>query len=161
LIVFAVIGLILPIGLSLLAAQISRILTRTTRALDLRHTVAAFAPAFVPIGFGIWASHYLFHFLSGPLTIIPVVQEFLGRTGDWERFSGAVSPDLLGLIQMIALAGGFLCSLIVAQRVALRLYKRDGVAGLLPWAVLLLAMIAIALWIFSQPMEMRGSSLFT
>ncbi len=161
LIVFGLIGLIVPISLSLLAAQLSRMLTRTSRTLDLRHTVAAFAPAFVPIGFGIWASHYLFHFLSGPLTIIPVVQEFLGGTGDWERFSGAVSPDLLGLIQMLALAGGFLGSLIVAQRVALRLYRRDGVAGLLPWALLLLAMIAVALWIFSQPMEMRGSSLFT
>ncbi len=160
LIVFAVIGLALPVGLSLLAAQIGRRLTRTTRTLSMRHTVAAFAPAFVPLGFGIWFAHYSFHFLSGPLTIIPVVQEFLGGTGDWQHFSGAVSPDLLGLIQIVGLAGGFLCSLIVAQRVALRLYKRDGVPGLLPWALLLLAMMLTAVWLFSLPMEMRGNSLF-
>ena len=159
LLIFALIGLALPISLSLLAGQLGRLLTRTTQTRSLRHTVAAFAPAFVPMGFGIWFAHYSFHFLTGPLTIIPVVQEFLGGAGEWQRFSGAVGAEALGLIQMLGLGGGFLCSLIVAQRVALRLYRRDGVPGLLPWALLLLAMMLAAVWLFSLPMEMRGNSL--
>ncbi|MFN8447066.1 MAG: hypothetical protein U0521_00330 [Anaerolineae bacterium] len=45
---------------------------------------------------------------------------------------------MIGLIQTIALLGGFVASLFVAQRIALRLYKRESTAGLLPWALLFL-----------------------
>jgi hypothetical protein len=157
LLVFAGGSLLLPLLASLAAAWIGRMLTRTTAKFSLRDTVAAFAPAFVPVGFGIWLAHYGFHFLIAPLSIVPVMQEFLGMTGEWERFSVGVDLNLIGLLQVAALLGGFLGSLVIAQRAALRLYKKQSFAGLMPWALLLLLLMVAAYQVFSMPMEMRGT----
>jgi polyferredoxin len=168
LILFAVGNLLLPAGLTLAAGWLSRTVTNTARKYTLREIVAEFAPAFVPLGLGIWIAHYGFHFLLGAGTIIPVFQEFLldhgitlfGATANWNLAQGA-DTGLIGLVQIVALLGGFLWSLYIAQRAALRLYKRQGVIGLLPWALLFLGMTYMALQIFSLPMEMRGmESLF-
>lgn len=155
--IFGVGGLLLPFALALLAGALSRALAR--KKLSLRHTVAAFAPAFVPLGFGIWFAHYGFHFLIAPLTIIPVIQEFLGQPGDWAAFSSTADAVLIGLVQGAGLVLGFLWSLVLANRTAARLYRRDAVPGLLPWALLLLALAFAAGYVFSLPMEMRGSLL--
>jgi polyferredoxin len=166
-IVFLVGGVIAPLGLALLAASLSRALTRSGKKYDLRHTVAAFAPAFVPLGFGVWIGHYGFHFLTGALSIIPALQTFLidhriyilGTQPDW-TLVGIDDFGLIGLIQVASLVGGFGWSMMLAQRTAARLYRRDAPFGLLPWALLLLALLLATLWVFSQPMEMRGTILF-
>ncbi|HEX2907449.1 MAG TPA: hypothetical protein VHO69_11345 [Phototrophicaceae bacterium] len=155
--IFGAGGLLLPVLLTLLAAWLGRTFMR--HQLSLRETVAAFAPAFVPVGFGIWFAHYSFHFLLAPLTIIPVIQEFLGGVGDWARFSGTVDVTVISLLQLAALLGGFLVSLTLANRAALRLYRRKALAGLLPWAFVLLGLAFAAAYIFTLPMEMRGSLL--
>lgn len=77
--------------------------------------------------------------------------------GDWARFGVATDTNLISLLQVAALAGGFLWSMALAQRAALRLYGRRGMAGLLPWALLLLGLMLAALWIMGLPMEMRGT----
>jgi hypothetical protein len=157
LLIFGVGNILLPIGTALLAGTASRIFTRNGHSISLRHTVAAFAPAFVPLGAGIWFAHYSFHFLIAPLTIIPVLQEFFGQTGEWARFSVAPSAEFIGALQVIAMVGGFAWSMVIAQRASLRLYKRDGMFGLLPWALVLLLMMLAAIQIFGMPMEMRGT----
>lgn len=157
LLIFGIGGLLLPAGAALAAARLSQLLAGAARRLSLRHTVAAFAPAFVPLGFGIWTAHYSFHFLIAPLTLIPVVQEFLGLPGEWARFSVMADPTAIGLVQAAALLGGFLWSLWLAQRAAFRLYRRDALPGLLPWALLLLALMLAAGYLFTLPMEMRGT----
>lgn len=159
LLIFAVGALLLPAALTLAAARLAQALTRTTRQRSLRRTVAAFAPAFVPLGFGIWFAHYSFHFLIAPLTLIPVIQEFLGQPGDWARFGGGLDSGLIAIIQAAALLGGFVWSLSLAQNAALRLYRRRALAGLLPWALLLAALLLFALYLFSLPMEARGAAL--
>ncbi len=155
--IFGVGGLLLPAGAALLAARLGQALTRTSRRLSLRQTAAAFAPAFAPLGFGIWAAHYSFHFLVAPLTLIPVVQEFLGQPGEWARFGVMGDLTAIGLLQAALLLGGFLWSLWIAQRAAFRLYRRDALPGLLPWALLLLALMLAAGYLFTLPMEMRGT----
>jgi polyferredoxin len=158
LLIFLVGNLLLPVGVAVLVAWLSRMLTNTAKKYSLRDTVATFAPAFVPLGFGIWIAHYGFHFLIAPLTVIPVVQEFLGQTGDWARFGAALDSQWIGIIQVIALLGGFLGSMIVAQRAAMTFYgKRQGFIGMMPWALLLLILMFAAYQIFSLPMEMRGT----
>lgn len=169
LILFIIGNLLIPAALTLVVGWLSRMLTNAARKYTLREIVAEFAPAFVPLGLGIWIAHYGFHFLIGAGTIIPVFQEFLldhgitllGATANWDLAQGA-DTGLIGLVQIVALLGGFLWSLYVAQRAALRLYKRQGMMGLLPWALLFLGMMYVALQIFSLPMEMRGmESLFS
>jgi hypothetical protein len=156
LIIFGFGNIILPIIAALLIGQMTRILTGTMQKISLRNTITAFAPAFIPLGLGIWFAHYIFHFLIGPLTIIPVFQEFLGFTGDWERFSWSMSESNIGLIQVVALIGGFLWTMMIAQRTSLRLYKRQGMIGLMPWALLFLILMLSAIRVFTLPMEMRG-----
>jgi polyferredoxin len=167
LILFGVGGALMPAGLAWLAARITRALTRTVPKYNQRETVAAFAPAFVPVGFGIWIAHYGFHFLTGALAIIPVFQNFLldhririlGEP-DWS-LAGIDNFTVIGAVQVMALLGGFLWSLIIAQRTALRLYRRRATNGLLPWALIFFGMMAAAIWIFAfNEMEMRGTILF-
>jgi hypothetical protein len=156
----------LPMGLSLAAAAFARWLTRTGRRDSLRVALASFAPAFVPLGIGFWTAHYGFHFLVGFLTIIPAFQDFLIQHGvtvlgepNW-TLGGVENLELIGLFQTVALLGGFVGSLLAAQRIALRLYRRDSMLGLLPWALLFLLMLAAGMWLFNQPMEMRGTLQF-
>lgn len=155
LLIFGVGNILLPVALTLLAAVLARLLTASRHS--LRDTVAAFAPAFVPVGFGVWFAHYSFHFLIAPGTLIPVVQEFLGQPGDWATFGVALDANIISLLQVVALVGGFLWSMLLAQRTALRLYGRRSMTGFMPWALLLLALMLAALWIMGLPMEMRGT----
>lgn len=156
-IIFLVGGVLAPVGFSLFAAKISQTLAR--KQLSLRDTVATFAPAFVPLGFGIWIAHYAFHFLIAPLSFVPVLQEFLGaRQGDWATFGFQVDIMLIGLLQVIALLGSFAWSLYIAFNAANRTYgKRDSFGAFMPWALMLLVLMLAAYQIFALPMEMRGT----
>lgn len=154
---FLLMNILLPIGSALLAGYLTQLFTSTRKKFSLRDTVAAFAPAFVPIGFGIWFAHYGFHFLIAPLSIVPVIREFLGLPGLWQQYSWTMPDNIIGLIQVVAMVGGFLWSMVIAQRVALERYRRDAVPGMLPWAFLLLLMMLLSIYVFSLPMEMRGT----
>lgn len=145
---------------SFLVITLARQMTSTQQRHSLRETVAAFAPAFVPLGLGIWIAHYSFHFLIGATSIIPVSQEFFGLRANWSLAQSPLNLSFVGLVQVVALVGGFLWSMIIAQRAALRRFKRRGMIGLLPWGLLLLTMMMIAIQIFALPMEMRGTILF-
>jgi polyferredoxin len=151
-------SLLLPVIVTVIAAHLTRTLTNTARTISLRDTVATFAPAFVPLGFGIWIAHYGFHFLIAPLSVIPIMQEFLGASmGDWERFGFTVDASIIGLVQVVALLGGFLWSMVLAQRASVRVYQRQSFAGLMPWALTLLLLMLTAYQVFTLPMEMRGT----
>lgn len=160
LILFVVGNVALPFVLTMMVAWESRQLTGSRERYGQRDVVAAFAPAFVPLGLGIWIAHYGFHFLIGATSIVPVLQEFFGLSANWALASSPLDFSLVSLVQVVALVGSFLWSMIIAQRAALRLFKRRGVIGLLPWALLLLAMMVVSIQIFSLPMEMRGTILF-
>ncbi|NOG51086.1 MAG: hypothetical protein HND48_17865 [Chloroflexi bacterium] len=74
--------------------------------------------------------------------------------------SGLTDTGVIGVVQVVVMIGGMALSLLVAERSAFRLYKRKAMPGLLPFALLLLAMMLLALLTFSQPMEMRGTVFF-
>lgn len=157
LLIFGAINLLLPALASISAAWLGLRLTGFQKRDSLRDTLAAFAPAFVPIGFGIWFAHYSFHLLVGPGLIVPVIQEFLGGIGDWQRWSFSLDLNIIGLVQLVVLVMSFFWSLRLAQKAALRLYRRKALLGLLPWALMLLLMMLLAWQIFTLPMEMRGT----
>lgn len=166
LLIFVVGGLLIPAALTVGAAALTRFLTNTTRRDSLRAAASAFAPAFVPIGFGFWAAHYGFHFLIGIWSIVPAFQFFLLDHGitilgepNWS-LTGIQDLTVVGLIQTLALVGGFAGSLIVAQRIATRRYKRQAPAALMAWALVFVLMMLVGWWLIQQPMEMRGTVLF-
>jgi hypothetical protein len=164
---FAVTCLAAPALVGIGAAFASIRLSGTHKAQALRLTFTSFAPAFVPLGLGIWIAHYMFHFLSGALTVIPVFQGFLLDHGirvlGEPAYGLAVSAPtpVIAWVQIIALFGGFTIATLSAQRIAFKLYrKREAAfAAWIPWAIVFLALSLFAFWIFSQPMEMRGAFL--
>lgn len=127
-------------------------------------TVVRYSYALIPLGFGVWLSHYGFHFLTGLYTFVPVAQSALAG-GGWpvlgeplwqlaglpERLVYPVELGLLGL--------GLLGSLLLAYRLA----EEDAAAHprrvFAAWAGVCLLLWASALWLLSQPMEMRGTFL--
>jgi ferredoxin len=117
-----------------------------------------FTYALVPLGFGVWLAHYGFHLLTGLLTFVPVAQEALGL--------GSPRWDLVGLparlvypLELGFLSLGLLGSLLVAWKIAEREAPARTTPAFLPWAGLCLLLGGAALWLLSQPMEMRGTFL--
>jgi hypothetical protein len=164
LLIFGVANLILPAGLGLGAAWLSRRLSGTTGHDSLRVVFTRYALAFIPLGFAIWLAHYGFHFATGALTIVPVFQSFLLDHGlpisspNWGLSAIMPTAWLLPLQVGIVLAG-FMGSLYVGGELGHRAHPEPQVAlkALLPWLALLLALAFAALYVFYLPMEMRGT----
>jgi cytochrome c oxidase assembly factor CtaG/ferredoxin len=91
----------------------------------------------VPVGFAMWAAHFLFHFATS-----------------WSR----PLPDWLTPMQILLLDCGLLLTLFTAWRVAgqatVRLRRAIGIFS--PWAVMAVALYGAGVWILFQPMQMRG-----
>ena len=113
-------------------------------------------------GFGVWIAHYGFHLLTGILTIVPVAQSAaIDMAGSavlgeplwrWTGMrSGAVFPIQLGFILL-----GAIGSLTVAYRVSERDFPDNPWRPTAPWAVVTVFLAVLAMWVLSQPMEMRG-----
>jgi ferredoxin len=145
------------------AGAITRGLARREPA-TLRRTMSRYAFALIPIGFGVWLAHYGFHVLTGAATIVPVAQsaaiDAFGRAvlGEpawrWVGLQpGSVFPIQLGLV-LLGAAGSF--GLVHAT--SLRDHRSDATRASIPWLALVVLLTTTALWILSQPMEMRGVS---
>ncbi len=131
---------------------------------SLTSVAARFVHGLVPLGVGVWAAHYGFHFLTGLWTIVPVAQSAAADTGF--AFLGEPTWGLGGLteravqpIETGLLLLGWLGSLMVLHRIGTREAPGAARAATLPWAVLATLLFAAALWLMAQPMEMRGTFL--
>lgn len=157
-----VLGLALSVGAMLVAdalggATSGRVTARARRAFERWGYVV------VPLGFGVWGAHYLFHFLTGALAIVPVFQHFFEYRG------AAVDPNW-GLAQLVPSRWLFPAQAVVAAaaaaialattwRIARRDFGRRGVLAMWPLLLFVLAFTAMQLVILAQPMEMRGTVL--
>jgi len=155
--------LVFPGLLTALTAKASAVLSGSGRTLLGQGTT--FGYSLIPVGFGMWVAHYLYHFLVGGMAIVPVTQEYLGDLGlpilgapDWSL--GPLVPDGWILpLELLFLELGLLASLVVAYRIALREVGPGTRAFLaaLPWGGLAILLSALGIWLLLQPMEMRGT----
>jgi ferredoxin len=124
--------------------------------------MVVYAVALLPFGFGLWIAHYAFHLLTGALTIVPVTQSAVADLFGWPAFGdpwwrwagmrpGAVFPIQIGFVML-----GTIGSLAVAHGISAREHPHSPGLATMPWAVLVLLLAAAALWVLSNPMEMRG-----
>ena len=131
---------------------------------SLARSAMHYAVALVPFGFGMWLAHYTFHLLTGALTIVPVVQSAVLDAAGWAALGdprwtwvglqpGAVLPIQIGFVLL-----GTIGALAVAHGISEREHPRHAGAATMPWAIVLVAMSAAAVWVLSQPMEMRGTT---
>jgi len=132
---------------------------------SVRETVGRYAWSLVPLGFGMWTAHYLYHLLIGGWTIVPVIQEYLRDLGlptggDPRWGAGAVVPESWLLpLSLLFLQVGLLFSLVAGMRIAQREEesRRRALRAFLPWAILATLLSLAGIWLLTQPMEMRGT----
>ena len=174
-VIFIVGLLVLPAALLSGAGAVTRAFAPDPRGTSLRPfgasarqslaaTVQSYAYALIPIGLGIWVAHYGFHLLTGLLTIVPVAQSAVvdafghallgGPFWGWVGLQpGAVFPIQLGCV-VLGAAG----SLAMVQAISQRDQPSRPVLASAPWLAVVLLIMTTALWILSQPMEMRAVS---
>jgi ferredoxin len=167
---WAILAVIFIVGLIVLPAALVSGAGVVTRAFapeprgTLRATMLTYAYALIPIGLGIWVAHYGFHLLTGLLTIVPVAQSAVvdafghallgGPFWGWVGLQpGAVFPMQLGCVVL-----GASGSLAIVQAISQRDQPSRPVLASTPWFALVLLITTTALWILSQPMEMRAVS---
>ena len=158
---FAIVLIAIPILLLGIAGMLTASLTRRGLSSSL-DVVTRYSYALVPLGFGVWLAHYGFHLLTGVLTLIPVTQSAVLDLFGWPALGtplwqltgmrpGLVFPIEVGVIVMGA--GG---SLVLAYLISERDYLERRVIATIPWAAVTIAIAVAALWITSQPMDMRA-----
>jgi polyferredoxin len=155
--------IVLPAFLVALTAKVSSVLSASGRTVVEEAT--RYGYALVPVGFGMWMAHYLYHFLVGGLAIIPATQEYLADLGfpllgspAWSL--GPMVPDSWLLpLEFLFLELGLLASLVVAYRIAQREVGagRRAMRGAAPWGALAILLSVTGIWLLLQPMEMRGT----
>ncbi len=130
-----------------------------------REMMARLSHALVPLGAAMWAAHFLFHLLAGYAAGWPVLQQAVTATGhawlgfpDWRLAAWRMDPDSILGLQCILLGAGFLLSLFLGWRIARQSSPRPAMALrlVMPWALVAAVLYAAGIWIFLQPMQMRG-----
>lgn len=172
---FIVLAILFGVGLGLLPIALIGAAAASACALAAARTGAnvraAFAPhavaftySLAPLGFGVWLAHYCFHFLTGLWTFVPVTQLALQRLGV-DAFGkprwglGGLHDAQVWPIEIGFIALGAIASLAVTWRLAERDAPRARWQLFAPWALLQASLAVAALWLLSQPMEMRGTFL--
>jgi hypothetical protein len=109
-----------------------------------------------------WTAHYGFHFLTGLFTVIPITQNTAIDLVGWPvlgepfwRWTG-MRPGSVFPIQLGCILLGAIGTLALAYRISDRDYPARPGPPTAPWAVVAVALASVAIWILSQPMEMRG-----
>ena len=135
-------------------------------ATPLRDTITRYAFPLVPIGVGVWLAHYGFHLLTGLATVVPVMQSaaidlsghalFGEPAWGWVGMQpGSVFPLQLGVV-LLGAAG----SAGLVHATSLRDHPAAAGRASVPWLVLVALLTTTAIWILSQPMEMRAVGVF-
>jgi hypothetical protein len=117
-----------------------------------------------PLGFGIWLAHYGFHFLTGLYTIVPVTQSALAEVGwsvlgDPQWGTPGLAPNVVQLFEFGFVFLGFVGSLLVGYAIAANEEVDHPSRIFMVWAAVALIITGGAVWLMSQPMEMRAVTL--
>jgi hypothetical protein len=161
---FVLVLIVAPLLLIGGGAAITRWLARA-RTRSVGQVAVGYTYALVPIGFGMWLAHYLFHLLTGALTIVPVTQRAVLDLLGWPAIGqplwtltgmrpGSVFPIQAGFILL-----GTMGSIAAAYQISERDYPDRPAAALAAWLAVIALLAVTALWMLLQPMEMRGTGL--
>lgn len=131
---------------------------------SLVDVVVRFAHGLVPLGVGVWAAHYGFHFLTGLWTFVPVAQKTVAELGvallgEPKWGVGGLSESIVQPIELGLLLLGTAGSMLVCWRIAQREAPARPLAAFAPWGTLVVLLLVAAIWLLAQPMEMRGTFL--
>jgi hypothetical protein len=126
-----------------------------------RELMRRFSLALVPLAAGMWAAHFLFHFLTGWNSAWPVFQRVVGDLGlalANQQTSSGFSMDNVRILQTLLLDTGLLGTLYLGWRIA-RVYAprlRLALRVMAPWSGVAMVLYLFGVWTCLQPMQMRG-----
>jgi hypothetical protein len=129
--------------------------------------IRRFSLALVPLAAGMWAAHFLFHFLLGWQSAWPVFQRAmadlgLAMTNNQASLGSGLGPSMehVRMLQTLLLDIGLLATLYIGWRIA-RGYAprlRSAFHMMAPWGVVAMGLYLLGIWTCLQPMQMRGLS---
>jgi ferredoxin len=163
-----VLTVLFVIALGMLPAALLACAAAATRAgagdstLPLVRTARRYASALIPLALGVWLAHYGFHLLTGVLTVIPVTQSAVADLLGWAALGepawqwAGMAPPSVYPAQVGFVVLGACGSIGLAHAMSLRDYPDRANAASASWLVAIVALAAAAVWIFNQPMDMRG-----
>lgn len=166
-------GLLVGLSITLVPAVLVAIASFSTRALagvraPVRGIAARFSLALLPLGMSMFLAHYGLHLYAGlgsagPAFTRAAQDAGLASTGLVEFQNAMAQGGMQGLrgLEVALLGFGLLLSLYVSWRIALQYAPRDAIAArmVLPFGALQILLYAWGVWIFCQPMMMRGTLL--
>ena len=147
-----------------LAIVISAFLTSKVFPIG-REPVIRFSLTLLPLGAAMWVGHSLFHFLTSRSTGA-TLERFLAEHHLASRAIHLVAfapprftPDEIFTWQLVLLGIGWAGCVVLLWRTSLALTRTFKAAAfaVIPWIVLSAALYLAGVWIFLQPMEMRGT----
>ncbi len=133
-----------------------------------REVAIRFSLSLLPLGFSMWLAHYALHLYSGFRSVAPAgfrAARDLGVLGpgaaDFSLSMAQGGSASVARWEVTLLGLGLLLSLYIAWRIARaeRPRTREALGLFLPWAALDTLLYAAGVWIFTQPMLMRGTLL--
>jgi cytochrome c oxidase assembly factor CtaG/ferredoxin len=156
---FASAGLMVAPPAYVASALCLAVVAAVAAALWKREVFCRFSQALLPLGLAMWTAHLLFHLVTGWGTLGPALHQAAADFG-WHFLAPAhwaMQPPLLAAgtvlsVQLLALDAGLLLTLYLGWRLA----KQTAPLLMLPWATIVAAGYAAAVWIVLQPMQMRG-----
>jgi polyferredoxin len=118
---------------------------------------------FFPLTFAVWSGHYSYHFMTGFLSIVPVLQNTLSSLGLWSgvpnwAMAGIIPENWLFPVQIAILYSGYGASLYIAFQIARTQRKIQAMIPLFIWLSICAVLVIL---ILGQPMQMRGTLLNT
>jgi hypothetical protein len=130
--------------------------------LSMPAILTRYSIALTPLGFGMWLAHYGFHFFAGLYTVVPLIQNAVASLG--VAWLGEPRWTLVGMplrfvqpLQFGFLLLGFSGALMVAHGLAKDDCGERWPLAFAPWAAVCALLFAAALWLISQPMDMRAT----
>jgi cytochrome c oxidase assembly factor CtaG len=150
--------LLVPLGAAWVCSRIGAAFSGISE--PWRRIAGGFGVLLAPLGFSMWAAHFLFHFLHGLFAPWPVLQRAASDAGlsstppDWSSMPGVIA-DTTGL-GILLLNAGCLYSLWLLWKKSCTAAPVRPAGIFMPWAFLVLLVYAFGLWLVFQPMEMRG-----
>ena len=113
-----------------------------------------FGYALIPLDLAAHMAHNLFHLLGEGLAVPRSVVLWLG--GTWSGSTALLDTATIEVLQYLVLGAGIFATVYAAYRIASRTHGRTGWRALIPRLVLIALLLAINIYMFSQPMAHRA-----
>jgi ferredoxin len=148
-VVFAI-AMVVPIVLLGVASFISSRLSDG----DMLRDFTIFGYALIPLDLAAHMAHNLFHLLGEGLAVPRSVVLWLG--GTWDGSTALLNTATIEVLQYLTLGAGIVATVYAAYRIAGKAHGRRGWGALIPQLVLIALLLAINIYMFSQPMAHRA-----